>query len=452
VRHLASPELEGRLCGSQGYNEAAQYVGDYFKSIGLKDIAEDSYFQHLLVEYNQIDAPINFALMDNKSIVKKYELGKHYVCRGFTGSGNFTAPVVFCGYGVSSPQQGYDDYAGIDVREKVVLIFKPAPRWKINDSDFNEFGWPRVKTKIAADFGAIGVLFVSHPKDWQTDIIGSVYHGPGDHLGNFPQLHIDMAVADEILAITGENLINLQRSIDSTKTPASRDLKINVNIEVHARYTREKDTQNVIGFLEGSDPELKNELIIVGAHLDHVGQQAGLIYFPGANDNASGVACVMTLAKAFALSSVKPKRSILFITFASEEQGLYGATFYAENPLLPLEKTIAMLNLDCVGIGDSIRVNGGKDFPGLFSTVQSHKDSFQLLSNKSGSGGGADANPFHQGNIPNLYFVTTNGYQHLHQTSDTVDTLNGELLEQVARLAYLTIRDLANDGFVNKSD
>ena len=447
VKYLSSWEISGRLPGSEGYDKAAHFVAEYFKLLKLKPVAGNGYYQHLHVEYNHIDAPVTLALVVNDSIVKNFELGKNFVCRGFTGSSNFIAPVVFCGYGVTSTENNYDDYAGIDVHDKVVLIFKPAPKWKPNSASWGNLGFPRVKTTNAYKHGAVGVLFVSHPKDWQTAIIGSVFHGPGTQIENVPQLHIDISAANEFLKKRKKSVSDLQKLIDSTKTPASFNLNVLAKINVKAKYEKEKATKNVIGFLEGNDPLLKEEIVIVGAHLDHVGMQAGKIYFPGANDNASGVACVLQIAKVFAHNKIKPKRSILFIAFASEEQGLFGSNKYISSPLFPLEKTVAMINFDCVGIGDSIRVSGGKDFPKLFQMAYQHRRKFNLLSSKTGRGGGADANPFHKAKIPNLYFVTTNGYQYLHQTNDTVETLNGKLLESVAKLGYLTVWNIANGDY-----
>jgi len=133
VSYLSSEELEGHLSGSEGYNRAAKYAADKFKNLGLKPVCNDGYFQHFEIEYNEILAPYRFELAEEGSIKKKYELGKDYVFRGFTGRGDITAPVVFCGYGISTPERGYDDYAGIDVRGKIVMAFKQPPSWRIDD-------------------------------------------------------------------------------------------------------------------------------------------------------------------------------------------------------------------------------------------------------------------------------------------------------------------------------
>ncbi|MFA7228759.1 MAG: M20/M25/M40 family metallo-hydrolase [Melioribacteraceae bacterium] len=218
-----------------------------------------------------------------------------------------------------------------------------------------------------------------------------------------------------------------------------------IDIEVHTKYEKEKEVVNVAAILEGSDPELKNEYLIIGAHLDHVGGQAGKIFFPGANDNASGSAALLQIARAFASTKERPKRSVAFVFFASEEQGLYGAKFFSDNLPFPKEKVRAMINMDCIGYGDSIQVGGGKSAPGLWDIAkQSDLENDKLLVAGTWSGGGADAEPFFQKGIPTLYFVTTNSYKHLHMLTDTPETLNQNLFGSITRLAFRTALKISN--------
>ena len=192
---------------------------------------------------------------------------------------------------------------------------------------------------------------------------------------------------------------------------------------------------------------LKNEYIIIGAHLDHVGSQAGLL-FPGANDNASGSAGVLEIAKAFVKGGIEPKRSVVFVLFASEEQGLNGAKHFVENWKHGYDKITAMINMDCIGFGDSIQVGNGKSTPVLWEIAnQIDKTSLNSMVERTWSGGGADATPFHEKGIPCLYFVTTNSYDHLHLPSDTFDTLNLALFEKVVKLAHLTALEIAYGNY-----
>lgn len=451
INFLACPELEGRLSGTAGYDLAADFISDEFFDLKLKPIEGISYYQNFLIECNEIQNPYSFNLIKNGVKVKDYKLGKDFVFRGFTGSGDFTADVVFCGYGISQPEIGYDDYANIDVNGKIVIAFKFNPLWKINNNDWTP-ATPRFKSKVAYKHGAKGILFVSFPNDENPQKpIGSVMCGEGEQLENFPQLHIDIPVADEFLEGTGYTLKDLQTQIDYTKKPFSLNLKTQGKILVKAKYNQKVKTKNVIGILEGKDPVLKNEYIIIGAHLDHVGQQANEIYFPGANDNASGSAAILEIAEAFVKGKIQNKRSIIFILFAGEESGLVGSQYYTNNPIVPLEKTVAMLNMDCIGIGDSLRVGSGQSFPNLWDLIKEiDKLTYKIVVKNTWKGGGADAQPFFNKNIPTAYFATTNSYEHLHLPTDKPETLNLDLYEKVVKLVFLSALKLANGEYLRE--
>lgn len=438
---LASRELQGRLSGSRGYYKSADFMAGEFSKLGLKPLGNKNYFQNFKIEYNEIIAPCKFNLVENGKTKKEYKLGKDFVCRGFTGSGNFTAPVAFAGYGFS--ENGYDDFENFDVKGKILIMFKQVPNWKISDSNWNSS--LRYREKIAFEKGALAILFVSKPNDANPQKpIGSVMDGEGSYIQNFPMLQIDIEVANELLKNSPYTLKELQTEIDSLKSPKSLDLKIDVELNINTVYEKERNTMNVVGMLEGET----DECVILGAHLDHVGSQADEIYFPGANDNASGSSAVLEIARSFVNNKIKPKRSVVFILFSNEESGLNGATYFTENPLVPLEKVTAMLNMDCIGFGDSIRIGNGKSAPELWQVTRSLDSLFvkQMVMN-TWNGGGADATPFHQEGIPCLYFVTTNSYEHLHLASDLPETLNQSLFEKITRLAYLTVLNLANGEY-----
>jgi hypothetical protein len=450
VEYFASPELQGRLAGSDGYYKAANYVSDIFFKLGLITPFNNSYYQKFLVEYNEIKAPCKFfAKSDNEDNYIYYKLGDDFVCRSFSGSGNFEAPIVFCGYGMADEKIDYDDYYSTDVNGKIVMIFKQDCSW---NQDWKGNGNLRYKALAAAKHGAKAIIFVSKPNDKEPQKpIGSVLDGVGEHLDNFPMIHVNLKIADEILKTSGFTIKELQTKIDSEKKPNSIELKTIAGIEIHAEFTKEKETMNVVGLLEGSDTILRHECVIIGAHLDHVGEQAGEIYFPGANDNASGSAALLEIAKAFVNSGIKPKRSIFFILFSSEEAGLFGAQHYADNPIYPLDKTVAMFNLDCIGYGDSIRIGNGESAPELYKYAQSNDEEYiRTMVKGTWKGGGADASPFHEKGIPCLYFVTTNSYDNLHLPSDKPETLNKNLFQRITQLAYLTLFDIADGKYTRE--
>ncbi len=223
--------------------------------------------------------------------------------------------------------------------------------------------------------------------------------------------------------------------------------------------TKFAKTMNVVGLLEGSDPQLKDEYLIIGAHLDHVGSQAGLL-FPGANDNASGSAAVIQLANAFSLDNMKPKRSVLFVLFASEEQGLFGSKHFVDNLNLLAgeaginpEKIIAMFNLDSIGYGDSIQVGNGKSSPELWNLADKIDEAnSNLMVKDTWNGGGADLTPFYEKEIPGLYFVSKYSYDHLHLPTDLPETLNPSLYENLVKLVYLTAREVANSSYKREEE
>jgi aminopeptidase YwaD len=450
VKILTSPEFDGRLPGSEGYNKAAQFVADKFYDLGLMFAGEGNYFQHFNVEYNKIEAPAVFnTIVDNDTV--KGEIGKDFVLRGFTGSNNFTLPIVFCGYGISRPDLYYDDYDGINVKNKIVMVFKQNPKWKNDEKDWGT-NYPREKSLVAKKHGAKGILFVSMPNDEKPQpLIASVLHGDGEQPVDFPQLHISLDAANRLLSRTGFTISDCQTKIDEKKKPLSINLATKAQIEVNAKYEKFAKTMNIVAVIEGTDKKLKEEYVVIGAHLDHVGSQAGLL-FPGANDNASGSAAVLEIAEAFVKSGIKPKRSVIFVLFASEEQGLFGAKHFVDSWKKGYDKIAAMINLDCVGYGDSIQVGNGKSAPRLWEIAnQINETSFNSMVDRTWNGGGADATPFHEKGIPCLYFVTTNSYDHLHLPTDEANTLNPALYEKVVRLAHLTALEVANGNYLRET-
>lgn len=446
VKLLSSKEFDGRLSGSEGYDKAANFFAERFEQLELKTAGKNGYFEYLDVEYNKIDTPVVFNHLNEKG-KHTYLLGKDYVFRGFTGSADFTLPVAFCGYGISEPEMGFDEYESINVKDKIVIVFKQKPQWEIDNIDWVNNS-PREKSRVAFEHGAKGILFVSLPNDkWSQVLIGSVMHGDGEQIEDFPQLHISPKAANEYISTTGYSIEECQERIDRTQKPFSFLTRNKAEIKVNASYEKNARTMNIVGKIEGSDAELKDEYLIIGAHLDHVGSQAGLL-FPGANDNASGSAGVLEIAEAFQLNRVKPKRSIVFVLFASEEQGLFGSKHFVANLKINPENITAMLNLDCVGYGDSIQIGNGKSSPALWNIANKiDEENSNLMVNDTWGGGGADATPFHEKGIPCLYFVSKFSYDHLHQPTDTPETLNSGLYENIVKLAYLTTKEVAMGNY-----
>lgn len=450
VEILSSESMAGRLPGHIGYAKAADYMASEFEKAGLLPLGDEGYFQNLNVEYNAILPPCAFEIHLKDGSVIYPELGKDFTFRGFSGAGNILSEVVFAGFGISMSEAGYDDYAGIDVQGKMVMVFRSNPSWKLDDNNWPG-ATPREKSHVAFRHGAAGIMFVAAPGDRTNmpEVIGSVMHGPGEQLVNFPQLVISRKLADQMLSGSNQTLETLFETINQQRRPASIFTNTKAKVQVRTKYLPEVPTMNIVGIIEGSDPELKNEFLVIGAHLDHVGQQCEKIYFPGANDNASGSAAVLELARAFSHSESKPVRSVIFVLFASEEQGLQGAEHFVANCPVPTDKIIVMLNFDCIAHGDSIQIGNGLSAPKLWDLAK-QLDTENLMVERTWSGGGADLTPFHQAGIPGLYFVSTNSYTHLHSISDTPETLNQQLFENITRLGFRTAFKIAQGNYSNE--
>ncbi len=436
VEILASDNFSGRLSGTSSYEKAADYCYTYFEIYGLKRIQHTSltgFNQNFDIESNEIQE-CNLSIITQDGKKYNLKLGKDYSCRGFTGSSIGLTDVVFCGYGQN--KDDYNDYRGVDVAGKAVILFKSNPPFAAPDSGWGSFSIRR-QVQIAKEKGAKAVIFASRPNPTKPQMpIGSTAHGVGSHQADMPQFELDAVWVDTLLEGTRYPLERLDRLTVNLKMPFSLSAKSKVEFSVQASYNPAAKTRNLIAHIEGSDPHLKKEFIFVSAHLDHVGKQAHVVY-PGANDNASGVAAVLELARLISISKKKPSRSIVFVLFSGEEKGLDGSRFMANNLPLPKEKIIAMYNMDCIAFGDSIQIGNGLSNPELWNKMKEidSKHSRRMVE-QTWSGGGADLTPFHQIGIPGLYVVSRYSYTHLHLPSDKPETLNKKTFFDVVNLVY----------------
>ena len=452
VADLCADGMDGRLPGTDGYRRAAAYAADRFAALGLSPGGGDGgWYQHFPMELNVIrEAELELVGADGTR--RTPALGTEWACRGFTGSGDVEAEIVFVGYGLSHPERGYDDYADVDVRGKIVLALKPAPGWQVGEEGFTPAHLPRAKAAAAKAHGAVALLMVGRPADvWSESIIASVLHGEGEYVPDMPAAQISVTDAGRLFAGGMQEFAVALNEIDDAQAPRSRVLPARARLHVAADYAPAADAVNVVGVLPGVDPESNREVLVVGGHLDHVGAQAGVVW-PGANDNASGAAAVLELAEAFVRGGLVTRRTVVFVLFAGEEQGLCGAEHYVARPAFPLADTVAMFNLDCVAHGDSISLGGGGTQPALWRTVRDLDASHARLSiAQTWPGGGADAQPFFDAGVPTLYFASKFSYTHLHKTSDTVATLNPRLHAELVRLAYRGAVEVAQGRYGGES-
>jgi Zn-dependent M28 family amino/carboxypeptidase len=261
-------------------------------------------------------------------------------------------------------------------------------------------------------------------------------------------VRIGKQLADDLISAAGKTMEEIHLAIDNDLKPISIDLP---GVTASMTTSLECDsfkTQNVVAFLEGSDPNLKHEIVVIGGHYDHLGARNDTTIYNGADDNASGTAGVMAVAKAFASMKQRPLRSILFMCFAGEEKGLFGARYYAgTDPLFPIEKTVAMLNMDMIGRNDTsaVIVYGGTRCPDLKTVVMkaNEKINLKLDFNDDSRVGGSDHVPFFRKNIPFLFF-NTGTHVDYHQPTDTVEKINPEKMAQIARVVFASAWQVAN--------
>lgn len=438
---LASPEFEGRLSGTAGYDKAKDYTVNLFKNYGLKPY-RGNYVQELFVEANVIKHAIFEQIQKHKKIT--YQIGQDYACRGFSGSGDVTAQAVFCGYGIVS--DNYNDYKDVDVKNKIVVVLKGNPSF-LPDSITSSFVYARDKARAAQIRGAKAIVIITMPGGKDTaEVQGSVLCGNPPHLIDFPMIQPNYNCGKKLLE-TEIPLSDLITKINKTKQPQSFVMKQKIHINVQADYTPNAKTYNIVGQIEGSDSKLKNEYIVFGAHLDHVGMQTKACLFPGADDNASGTVTVLEVARIMNQLKERPKRTIVFVLFASEESGLHGASHFVKQLQNPKD-IVAFINADCVGNGDSIHVLGGIKYPELYQIIlNKNKIYTQFITTEPTGNPGADATPFMEVGIPCAYFKNKNGYHHLHLPSDTPETINRIMLEKQGILCLELLRELGRGSY-----
>jgi hypothetical protein len=477
---LASDALEGRMSLQRGSEVAIQFIAAEYARAGLKPLIGESYLQELeLIEYKP-DARGMRLTLERSGAQTHYKYVTDFI-GSFPLETTISAPVVFAGYGITAPEFGYDDYAHVEAKGKIVLVFDHEPQENDLKSVFNGLGNTRhansrLKILNAQKHGAVGVLLVSEPNRNHPSNQDRLARIPGilermtrnasqalaDSETKIPLLTISDALAATLLAPSGKKPGALQSAIDGSLKPQSQalaDTRIEMHI-VNAEHRRAR-TANVIGMIEGSDPALKNETIIFSGHYDHDGIREGKILY-GADDNGSGTVGVIELARAFALNPAKPKRSLLFAVFAAEERGLLGSYYYAAHPLIPLRQTRAVINFDMIGRNEApstqtdglisiasdtsneLNLIGTINSPDYRSTVERENQRVGLQLNYKWDDDAAlnvfqrsDQFPFALHDIPAIWWFT-GFHPDYHQPTDTVDRINFVKMEKILKLAYLT--------------
>ena len=445
VKELASDKFEGRLTGTEGYNASAEWLASYFQKWGISPVGDnDTYLQAFPNPYTLIfeDCEVSLHIPFKDSTIKKYyHYFDEFIPGGTSGSGEVTAEVIYVGYGASAPELGYDDYEGVDVKGKIVLMEREVPVSPNQDEalfkKWRPYSFHQYKLENAVDHGAKGMIYNYGP-------IGNPNNA---YDAGFIYSHVGDVVAKDVFAGTGYEHGQVVKEIQKTLKPHSFATGKVMTVKNTTDHHPEGIGYNVVGLLLGSDPQLKDDIIIVGGHLDHLGKAYTVM--PGANDNASAVAVMMGMAEAFHKCSIKPRRSILFLAFGAEEQAVAGSDYYCEHPIFPLEKTVAFINMDGVGCGDRISALAAENYPEFWEFVnKANQRCIHRLINSSYFSNIArprlDAARFLWKDVPTISFSVFGSRSYYHNPNDNIDTITPEILEDMAQLLFLAVLDMAN--------
>jgi Zn-dependent M28 family amino/carboxypeptidase len=467
VSYLASDELDGRRTGTAGANDAARYIAREFERLGIRTApATDSRkINVMLARYLQTFPYIGRVELGKNNVLsvrggETLRVGEDWMPLGISANQTLNlTEVVFAGYGITANELNHNDYKGTYSKTQVAVIEKGTPDGDNPHGKFTSAGQLRFKVAAAQSAGVGALLIISSEDDFKTDALVNLrYDNAG--LAGIPVAVISKQAAEKL-----RNAKEVKLTTDV------------VRVEVPAH--------NVVGVIEGSDPVLKNESIVIGAHYDHLGRggegslapRSGEIHH-GADDNASGTAGVLELARIFSAQKPKLKRTLVFIAFSGEEEGLLGSNYYVNHPLVPLAKTVAMINMDMIGrmkdgklvIGGvgtakewrqlinqantaqtmTVAANAGGPAPkGVPIVVSANgrpimsvdpKGGFDLALNEDGYGP-SDHSSFYSKQVPVLFFWTGT-HNDYHKPSDTFDKINyndeARILSMVARI----VRDI----------
>ncbi len=443
---LASDRMEGRMTGEPGQWLAAEYLERRFAEIGLKEAGDDGYLQ-------RFDVPAGRELGDGNRIEwggETLRIGTDAQPGGASASGAASAPVVFVGYGICEPDRNHDDYAGLDVTGKIVLVLSGFPGPSGNPSRLSRVSGADYKLYYAQRAGAVGAIYVRTPEDGPGDAllpVGSNERRGGG--GAIPFVSVSRAAALQVLPkefgpVLAEEIADCA-SLLGRELPAA-------NLTTDLRPLR-KDTANVVGILPGSDPARRWECVVVGAHYDHIGYGtvgatnplAGKAIHNGADDNASGAIGVLHIAEELMERAEAPRRTIVFVCFSGEEIGLLGSRHYVSDPVIPLERTSAMVNLDMIGrLGDdSPMILGADSSPDFEAILKPLSENHGLDPRISGTGLGSDHQPFVERGVPALFFFT-GIHKDYHTPTDDWPLINYEGEAKILGLVTDVVLELAN--------
>jgi len=431
VNALTTPEMDGRRSGTPGGDHAARRLADWLAAAGLRPGGDaGSFLQAFVLETSSRPGPASSLDLLGPTL-RKLDFGRDWIAHGGSLAGEVSDEVVFVGYGIEMADPAYHDYAGVDVRGKIALALDGAPA---------QLASARVgrldKLITAKRRGAAALLIVGDdlPTPDKTAVEVGLLSGA-----------VTREAADAILAPSGRTIADVTRALSVARVPVPFATGTRAHIRVE-KVTDETRAANVIGILPGVDPALASEAVVVGAHYDHLGRVDGVVY-PGADDNGSGTAVVLGLARAFAAAG-GAGRTLVFAFFGAEELGLIGSRHYVNRPAVPLDRTVGMVNFDMVGRlqGRPLQVGGGDSGSRLRALVSDAAQADGVALDVSGSPyGPSDHSRFYAAGVPVLFFFT-GGHADYHRPGDTADKIDAAGMARVASVGTRVIERLAAES------
>jgi hypothetical protein len=456
VRRLSGPEFNGRQTGTPDDLTSAEFVQHRFRGLHPPRLVSeppstiDSFPDRERVQ----SSPIRTTTIDHAPVLQvslaadspPASIGPDYLPILDSPSADLQASIVFVGYGISDPASGFDEYAGLDVRNKVVLFLRGKPERydkQISHAD---------KEHTARTQGAIGYLTATGPiltpYETRRGVTGgpTAFYGLTDPSQAIPGAWISTALASAILNAfqpdEADRLRTFQQRLNETLAP--RSAATGVSIKLLWRSMRQDGTlHNVISIIRGQDAARQGEVIVIGAHRDHFGKQGGLL-FAGADDNASGTAVLLEVARVFASAPAAPKRSIVLVSFSGEEQGLLGSKLYVTQPTMPLHSTVAMINVDHAAVGNGRLTVGVTGLDKTAAQRAGHRAGLADRIDFFGFFPGGDHVPFKEAGVPTVTVVSGGVHPHFHRPTDTAETVNPDILSAAARYVLVIAWQLAD--------
>lgn len=448
VKILASDSMEGRKSGQPGAAKAEEYIAAKFKEWGLKPAGDNgTYFQNFTMEHRHVEEGVTLEIITDRAR-RNFDYEEDWRVEGYSGSGHFTTEVVFVGYGIHAPEEGYDDYAEVNAKGKLVLFSSDTPSGLKDRLEDEAAVHNRIKA--AQELGARGILSYSADRErgrYSRLMLRKTIYRP-----DFVILSVEKNVTDFIFKELPTEASYLVRKTDRTFKPVSFHTGVKAFVSVNSLFDEARPSRNVLAKITGSDKDLNEECLVIGAHMDHLGIYPLGEVMNGANDNASGTAVVMEIARVMRQNRMKLERTVLFGLWAGEEQGLWGSRHYVDDPPISIDKTIAYINLDMVGYGGSkVPFEGIYFGPEIWQVLKEKIPPKILEYVVPGRGGprGSDHASFLRKGVPG-FFITQPPLLKYHHNRDDSDLIEPELLKKTGEFVLEAIKILASEprGFI----